>query len=120
MWQWNALALTRVLAVEPAGHNISVNGVGPGSVVAPTSESYLAEAAIARYELERTPAGRLGKPKDIAEAVAFRLLIELVHRTGSLRARWLHVGWTPVSGRASTCRGGLRREGNRGPSDCRR
>jgi NAD(P)-dependent dehydrogenase (short-subunit alcohol dehydrogenase family) len=66
-----ALALTRVLAVELAGDNISVNGVGPGSVAAPTSESYLAETAIARHELERTPAGRLGEPEDIAEAVVF-------------------------------------------------
>jgi NAD(P)-dependent dehydrogenase (short-subunit alcohol dehydrogenase family) len=65
------LLITRALAVELAPHGIVVNGVGPGSVTAPTSDAYLAETAIADHERTRTPLPRLGRPEDIAEAVAF-------------------------------------------------
>jgi NAD(P)-dependent dehydrogenase (short-subunit alcohol dehydrogenase family) len=66
-----ALLITRSLAIELAQYDILVNGVGPGTVMAPTSESYLAESEISKHELSRMPLGRFGKPADIAEAVAF-------------------------------------------------
>jgi NAD(P)-dependent dehydrogenase (short-subunit alcohol dehydrogenase family) len=66
-----ALLLTRVMAVELAQYGISVNGVGPGTVRTPMGSAYLRDGPIAAHELSRTPMGRLGEPRDIAEAVAF-------------------------------------------------
>ncbi|WP_026819994.1 SDR family NAD(P)-dependent oxidoreductase [Arthrobacter castelli] len=66
-----ALLLTRTLAVELAGHNITVNGVGPGTSETAMGGDYLGEGPIAAHELSRTPLGRWGQPADIAEAVAF-------------------------------------------------
>jgi NAD(P)-dependent dehydrogenase (short-subunit alcohol dehydrogenase family) len=66
-----ALLVTRALAVELAAHGILVNGVGPGTVAALTSEAYLEAAGAAAHERSRTPLGRVGTPEDIAAAVAF-------------------------------------------------
>ncbi len=66
-----ALLLTRVLAIELARHNITVNGVGPGTVETAMGADYLGNGPIASHELARTPLGRFGKPADIAEAVCF-------------------------------------------------
>lgn len=66
-----ALLLTRTLAIELAGHNITVNGVGPGTSETAMGGDYLGGGPIADHELSRTPLGRWGQPPDIAEAVAF-------------------------------------------------
>lgn len=66
-----ALLLTRVLAVELAEYDITVNGVGPGTVETKMGGEYLARGPIPAHELTRTPLGRFGKPTDIAAAVAF-------------------------------------------------
>jgi 3-oxoacyl-[acyl-carrier protein] reductase len=66
-----ALLLTRVMAVELAQYEITVNGVGPGTVRTEMGGDYLAGGPIAEHELSRTPMGRFGEPADIAEAVAF-------------------------------------------------
>lgn len=66
-----ALLLTRVLAIELAAHNITVNGVGPGTVETKMGGEYLARGPISGHELIRTPLGRFGRPEDIAAAVAF-------------------------------------------------
>lgn len=66
-----ALLLTRVLAIELAQYNITVNGVGPGTVQTAMGGDYLGDGPIAPHELSRTPLGRFGQPDDIAEAVAF-------------------------------------------------
>lgn len=66
-----ALLLTRVLAIELAKYDITVNGVGPGTVETAMGGDYLSRGPIAGHELSRTPLGRWGKPADIAEAVAF-------------------------------------------------
>lgn len=67
-------AITRYLAVELAPHGIVVNAVSPGVVetealnhfaITHTEENILAEAR------ERTPAGRLLQPQDVAGVVGF-------------------------------------------------
>lgn len=65
------LLLTKVMAIELAPYGITVNGVGPGTVQTAMGAAYLAGGPIAEHELERTPLQRLGRPEDIAEAVAF-------------------------------------------------
>jgi enoyl-[acyl-carrier protein] reductase III len=64
--------LTRYLAVELAPQNIVVNAVS-GGIVATDALSHFpsgAEAMLAAGQ-ERTPAGRLVTPEDIAEVIAF-------------------------------------------------
>jgi enoyl-[acyl-carrier protein] reductase III len=64
-------ALTRYLAVEYAPHGISVNAVSGGAVSTDTWRQ-LAEVKRVIDEIERkTPAGRICRPEDIADAVLF-------------------------------------------------
>lgn len=66
-----ALLVTRTMAVELAPDGILVNGVGPGTVETAMGAAYLGEGPIRPHELSRTPLGRLGRPEDVAEAVAY-------------------------------------------------
>jgi glucose 1-dehydrogenase len=64
-------ALTRALAVDLAPRRVRVNAVAPGVVEVPrirTRPTYHAEAYGAAI-----PAGRVGKPRDVAPLVAFLL-----------------------------------------------
>lgn len=64
--------LTRYLAVELAAQNIVVNSVS-GGIVETDALRHFPESAAAMLEAgrTRTPAGRLARPEDIAEVVAF-------------------------------------------------
>jgi glucose 1-dehydrogenase len=63
--------LTRTAGVELAPHNILVVGVGPGAVATPINTSTMADPALLQ-ELNRTiPLGRMAKPEEIANLVAF-------------------------------------------------
>jgi NAD(P)-dependent dehydrogenase (short-subunit alcohol dehydrogenase family) len=72
-------ALTRQLAAE-YGPNLRVNAVQPGAIETPmwggTSEG--ARSAVARV----TPAGRMGKPEEVAAAVAFLASDDASYITG--------------------------------------
>lgn len=65
------LGLTRALAVEWGKRNIRVNAVAAGLTESRMTASTFANPAWAEPTLARTPAGRLGKPEDIAGAVLF-------------------------------------------------
>lgn len=62
-------ALTKSLAVELAGRNILVNSVAPGFIDTEMTAD-LPEAARAAI-LARVPLGRMGRPEEVAEVVAF-------------------------------------------------
>lgn len=63
------IGLTRSLAMELAPSHIRVNCVAPGVIHTDMVEG-LGEETIASL-IDQTPAGRLGRPEDIARAVAF-------------------------------------------------
>lgn len=63
----------RYLAVELAPRNIRVNAVTAGLIESENMPPFPAAAEMKKETLRRTPAGRLGTPEDVAEAVLFLL-----------------------------------------------
>jgi enoyl-[acyl-carrier protein] reductase III len=64
-------SLVRYLAVELAPRGIRVNAVSAGVVETEALEHFPNRAEMLRAGRERTPAGRLVEPEDLADAVAF-------------------------------------------------
>jgi len=65
--------LTRQLALEWASHGIRVNAVAPTFIETQLTAATLADPAAASRILSRIPLGRLGRPDEVASAVAFLL-----------------------------------------------
>lgn len=83
------LGLTRALAVEWGKRNIRVNAVAAGLTESRMTAGTFANPAWSEPTLARTPAGRLGKPEDIAGAVLFLT---------SAAASWITGQTLPVDG----------------------
>jgi NAD(P)-dependent dehydrogenase (short-subunit alcohol dehydrogenase family) len=76
--------LTRAAAIDHAKDNIRVNAVCPGHLESPTSiGGPAARAADSRDLLARYPLGRLGRPEDVAHAIAFLASDEASFITGT-------------------------------------
>ena len=63
--------LTKCFAVEWAKHNINVNAVAPTFIYTPGTEEYLANEKTKQYVLSKIVLGKIGEPKDVANAVLF-------------------------------------------------
>lgn len=63
------VSLTRVLALELARHNVTVNAVAPGLIDTPMTQS-LSQQALDKL-IAAQPGNKMGSPEDIARAVAF-------------------------------------------------
>ena len=63
--------ITKLLANEWAARGINVNAVAPGYVATNNTDALRADPDRSRAILDRIPAGRWGKPEDIAGAVVF-------------------------------------------------
>jgi NAD(P)-dependent dehydrogenase (short-subunit alcohol dehydrogenase family) len=63
--------LTQAVAREVAASGIRVNAVAPGTVETALTRSLATTAQLEMLGRERVPLGRLGRPEEIASAVAF-------------------------------------------------
>lgn len=75
------IGFTKALALELADTGITVNTVSPGYVATPMVEAIPED--IKQGIIRKIPVGRLGKPAEIAEAVAFLARQESGYITGS-------------------------------------
>ncbi|WP_252313773.1 elongation factor P 5-aminopentanone reductase [Sinobaca sp. H24] len=75
-------AFIRSLAKEAAPSGINVNAVAPGVIDTPMNHIFSAEE---RAQLmEQIPAGRMGRPEEIAEAVAFLFSTRSAYMNGHI------------------------------------
>ena len=63
--------LTKALANEWASKGVNVNAIAPGYIATDNTAALQADETRNRTILERIPAGRWGKPEDLAGAVVF-------------------------------------------------
>ena len=80
------MALARGLALEGAPFGVRANAVCPGVIATPMNERNLARAddpeAMRRSWYEVTPLGRLGTPREVAQAILFLASDESAFVTG--------------------------------------
>jgi glucose 1-dehydrogenase len=74
--------LGQTLAAELAGYRINVNVINPGWIDTPGERRFTTEDEI-REQGPRIPWGRIGRPEDIAQAVAFLASDEADYVTGA-------------------------------------
>jgi 2-deoxy-D-gluconate 3-dehydrogenase len=86
----SALAgLTKILCNEWAARGINVNGIAPGYFATNNTAALQADEARNRQILERIPAGRWGRPEDLAGAAVF---------LASQASDYMHGAIVPVDG----------------------
>ncbi len=78
------IGFTKALAREVASRQITVNAVAPGFI--PTSLTNDLSDELKKSILGATPLGRMGKPEEIAAAVAFLASEEAAYITGQVLA----------------------------------
>jgi len=65
------LGLVRALSNEWAGRGVTVNAIAPGYIATDNTQALQDDADRSRAILERIPAGRWGRPADLAGAAVF-------------------------------------------------
>jgi len=75
--------LSKEMAHRFAEFNIRVNTVAPGSIDTPLLRKSLNSEVLLKKASKRIPLGRLGRPKDVANAVLYLLSEEAAYITGT-------------------------------------
>jgi NAD(P)-dependent dehydrogenase (short-subunit alcohol dehydrogenase family) len=79
------MSITQTLAVEWASHRIRVNAVAPGAVESPGAAKQLWDSPEAVNRITRgVPLQRLGRPEEVADAVAFLVSDHAGYITGEV------------------------------------
>jgi gluconate 5-dehydrogenase len=65
------VGMTRALAVELGPHGITVNAIGPGYVATEMNTALVNDTAFNQMVTDSTPAGRWGRPEEIAAVAVF-------------------------------------------------
>ena len=67
------MSMTRQMAVEFGPRNIRVNSISPGTINTPMNEKVIADLGdhVARAWVKMHPIGRIGEPREIAEAAIY-------------------------------------------------
>ena len=86
--------LTKCFAVEWAKYNINVNAVAPTFIYTPGTEEYLSNEKTKQYVLSKIALGKIGDPKDVANAVLFLASPAASLITGT--TLMVDGGWTAV------------------------
>lgn len=86
--------LTKCFAVEWAKYNINVNAVAPTFIYTPGTEEYLANEENKKHVLSKIVLGKIGEPKDVANAVLFLASPAASLITGA--TLMVDGGWTAV------------------------
>jgi len=86
--------LTKCFAVEWAKYNITVNAVAPTFIYTPGTEEYLANDETNQYVLSKIALGKIGEPRDVANAVLFLASPAAAMITGT--TLMVDGGWTAV------------------------
>ena len=76
--------LTRGMAVELAAHNIQVNAISPGYFATEMNRALIDDAEFNAWVCKRTPAGRWGRPEEIAGLAVFLVSETANYITGQL------------------------------------
>lgn len=77
------ISLTKQLAMEWAKYNIRVNGVSPGPIWSPQTESMLKDEKT-RERIKKIPMGRIGRPEEIADVAVFLASEDSSYITGQV------------------------------------
>jgi len=86
------IMLTKSMALELAKAKINVNAVAPGAIETAMTQDILENKNVYQQMLAGIPWGRVGKPEDIANAVAFLVSDDADYITGTVLT--VDGGWT--------------------------
>ena len=85
------LMLTKAMALDLAPHRIRVNAIGPGVIETKMTAGSLSDPERRHMLLSRVPLGRVGQPRDVANAAVFIASDEADYVTGTIL--YVDGGW---------------------------